>query len=216
MSGKTSISNALRALTLSALCVGLLAQSGCTQQVQAEPRNPKKAPFFQMMDGVLQRPVGYREWIYVGTPLTPNSLNDGKAPFPEFHNVYIDPASWRNWKRAGEFREGTILVKELVSVGATKATSGKGFFEGDFIGLEAAIKSEKRFPNAPGNWAYFRFTTEDYKSLAATATALPTEACNTCHNGSADDDFVFTQYYPVLRGAKAAGEKGVGGVRSKL
>ena len=41
--------------------------------------------------GELIRPTGYREWIYVGAPLTPNDMNNGKAAFPEFHNVYIDP-----------------------------------------------------------------------------------------------------------------------------
>ena len=42
-------------------------------------------------DNALVRPEGYREWIYVGTPHTPNDMNNGNAPFPEFHNVYIDP-----------------------------------------------------------------------------------------------------------------------------
>jgi hypothetical protein len=38
--------------------------------------------------GELIRPAGWREWIFVGSPLTPNSLNGGNAPFPEFHTVY--------------------------------------------------------------------------------------------------------------------------------
>ena len=74
--------------------------------------------YFKIVNGELERPTGYREWIYVGTPVTPNDLNDGKAAFPEFHNVYIDPTSWAHWKDTGEFRDGTILIKELVSVGA--------------------------------------------------------------------------------------------------
>jgi len=74
--------------------------------------------FFTIKDGQLQRPTGYREWVYVGTPLTPNDLNSGKAAFPEFHNVYIDPLSWAHWKTTGQFREGTIIMKELVSVGS--------------------------------------------------------------------------------------------------
>lgn len=41
--------------------------------------------------GELAQPTGYREWIYIGAPVTPNELNNGKAAFPEFHNVYIDP-----------------------------------------------------------------------------------------------------------------------------
>ena len=40
------------------------------------------------------RPTDYREWIFVGAPVTPKDMNDGKPAFPEFHNVYIDPASW--------------------------------------------------------------------------------------------------------------------------
>ncbi|MFT6368024.1 MAG: hypothetical protein ACJARI_003484, partial [Bacteroidia bacterium] len=70
---------------------------------------------YSIHDGELQRPTGYREWVYVGTPVTPNDMNDGKAAFPEHHNVYIDPKSWEHWKRSGTFRDGTILVKELVS-----------------------------------------------------------------------------------------------------
>ena len=63
--------------------------------------------------GNLLRPEGYREWIYVGTPLTPNELNPPAAAFPEFHNVYIDPDSYAHYKKTGKFRQGTILVKEL-------------------------------------------------------------------------------------------------------
>ena len=37
-------------------------------------------------DGEVMRPDGWRSWIYVGTPLTPNALNDGEAPFPEFQS----------------------------------------------------------------------------------------------------------------------------------
>ncbi len=172
--------------------------------------------YFVIDDGELQRPTGYREWVYVGTPVTPNDLNNGKAPFPEFHNVYIEPTSWAHWKKTGEFRDGTILMKELVSVGSKAAASGNGYFMGDFIGLEATIKSTKHFPSEPGNWAYFSFSSKDHKTLAETAKPFPKETCNACHAASAADDFVFTQYYPVLTGAKAAGEQGTGGMHSTL
>jgi hypothetical protein len=36
------------------------------------------------------------------------------------------------------------------------------------------------------------------------ATAFPAPACNACHAASAADDFVFTQFYPVLRAAKGS------------
>jgi hypothetical protein len=169
-------------------------------------------------DGNLLRPVGYREWVFVGTPLTPNELNNGMAPFPEFHAVYIDPVSWAHYKKTGKFRDGTVLIKELISVGSKAATSGAGYFMGDYLGLEAAVKSAEHFPDEPGNWAYHSFTTpgspmegdEIRKKMHAgaplkdKAKAFPTAICASCHVASAADDMVFTQFYPVLRAAKAA------------
>jgi len=171
---------------------------------------------FSFESGELQRPTGYREWIYVGTPVTPNDMNNGKAAFPEHHNVYIDPKSWGHWKQTGKFRDGTILIKELVSVGSKAAVSGAGYFQGEFIGLEATIKSKKHFPKEPGNWAYFSFSGPDHKTLSATAKAFPSESCNSCHANAAADDFVFTQYYPVLSAGKGKGKMATGGFMTDL
>ena len=167
---------------------------------QNQRKAQAKTPFTIDANGKLKRPEGYREWIFVGEPVTPNDMNDGKAPFPEFHSVYIDPASYAHLEETGEFRDGTILVKELLSVGSKSAVSGKGYFMGEFTGLEATIKSSKHFPNEPGNWAYFSFSNPEGE-LHPSAEAFPSASCNACHESSAKDDFVFTQYYPVLRAA---------------
>jgi hypothetical protein len=172
-------------------------------------------------DGNLLRPVGYRQWVFVGTPLTPDDMNGGQAPFPEFHAVYIDPGSWAHYEKTGEFRDGTVLIKELISVGARKATSGNGYFMGNYLGLEAAVKSKAHFPDEPGNWAYHSFTTpgspmsseenrkniHESAALKEKAKAFPTAVCATCHVASAGEDMVFTQFYPVLRAAKAMVKK---------
>ena len=169
-------------------------------------------------EGNLLRPEGYREWVFIGTPLTPNDMNGGMAPFPEFHAVYIDPASWAQYKKTGKFRDGTVLIKELISVGSKQATSGVGYFMGEYLGLEAAVKSKARFPDEPGSWAYFSFTTpgspmegEEMREkvhagapLKDKAKAFPTAVCAACHVASAAEDMVFTQFYPVARAAKAA------------
>jgi hypothetical protein len=178
--------------------------------------NTFAAEYFTIENGELQRPIGYREWVYVGTPVTPNDMNDGQAAFPEFHNVYIDPESWAHWKTTGEFREGTILIKELVAVGSKSAVSGNGYFQGEFVGLEATIKSAEHFPNEPGNWAYYSFSTENHETVTDVATPLPTASCNSCHDASAADDFVFTQYYPILDAGKQAGQAAMGGLVSTL
>ncbi len=181
-----------------------------------EGRSKGKRAYSFNRAGELMRPTGYREWVYVGTPVTPNELNNGEAAFPEFHNVYIEPSAWRAWKRTGQFPDGTILMKELVSVGSKAAVSGNGYFQGEFVGLEAAIKDKARFSKEPGNWSYFSFSTKDHKSLTKTAKAFPTGACNTCHQTNAGDDFVFTQYYPVLRAGKKAGKTATGGYNDRL
>ena len=162
-------------------------------------------------NGQLVRPTGYREWIYIGAPLTPNDMNNGKAAFPEFHNVYIDPTSWDHWKTTGEFRDGTLIIKELVSVGTKLSFSGNGYFMGDYIGLEALVKDSSRFPKSAGHWGFFRFTTDDHEKLLTSSKVMPAEACAVCHQANAAQDSVFTQHYPVLRAAKGNGEEGTGG-----
>lgn len=155
----------------------------------------------------------YRRWVYVGTPLTPNDMNEPEAAFPEFHNVYIHPDDYNYWQKNGKWQDGTILVKELVLVGKKQEVSGNGYFMGDFAGLEVTIKDKKLYPEEPGNWAYFSFG-HSYP-LAETAKAFPTAACNSCHASAAADDFVFTQDYPVLRAAKNSKNKSTGYLQNK-
>ena len=64
-------------------------------------------------DGDLILPKNWRTWIYVGSPLTPNALNDGKAGFPEYHNVYIEPGSYEIYKKTGQFPEGTMALVQF-------------------------------------------------------------------------------------------------------
>ncbi len=163
-------------------------------------------------DKQLKLPEGkvWREWTYVGGLVTPNALNDGQAPLPEHHIVYIDPGSWQHYKKTGEFREGTVIAKELTRVrapdganenGSTDEVSGTGYFMGEYSGFEITIKSKTLYPDEPGNWAYYTFGhhPEPYNP---TAERQPAEACNDCHEAAAEEDFVFTQFYPVLRAAK--------------
>ncbi len=201
------------------VAAGALAVTGCgqtdsnssenvnsTAATEATPSEIVRASFNG--DGSVNQPVGWREWVFVGAPLTPNALNGGEAPFPEFHNVYIEPTAYAAYSATGEFPEGTQIAKELTLVrqnnnaenGSSQEVSGVGYFQGEFAGLELTVKDNERFKGEPGGWAYFSFGHKaDYEK---TATAMPTDSCNACHAASADDDFVFTQFYPVLRSAK--------------
>lgn len=131
-------------------------------------------------------------------------MNNGKAAFPEFHNVYIDPASYMHWKRTGLFHNGTVIVKELVDIGSKQSASGNGYFMGEYIGLEAMVKDSRHFAKEPGNWGFFRFTDEkNYKfnAMKTHAKANATADCANCHKTNAKQDLVFIQHYPVLRAA---------------
>ena len=176
-------------------------------QVNADDHKTYTAEFNK--DGELIRPAGWREWVFVGSPLTPNSLNGGAASFPEFHSVYIDPESWAHWKKTGTFREGTMFAKELTLVGDTAATSGIGFFNGDLQGFEIAHKDTEKYSAETDGWAYYSFGHKP-EPYASSASAMPVANCAACHTASAADDMVFTQYYPILVAAKKAGDKGAG------
>src|SRR4051794_39213345 len=80
--------------------------------VQAASSTGRYLPEY-LPNGDLVLPKNFHSWVFVGAPLTPNALNNGKANFPEFHNVYIEPGSYAIYKRTGVFPEGTIFFKEL-------------------------------------------------------------------------------------------------------
>ena len=197
-------SNRMRVTALVAVLVGIGGLSymlaRAVAPATARASDASAAPVEFTADGKLKQPVGYRKWVYVGEVITPNDMNDGEAAFPEFHSVYMDPESFAEYEKTGKYRDGTVLIKELSSVGSKKATSGNGYFQGKFTGLEASIKDSKRFKDEPGNWAYFSFGHK--YPLKAEVSKNATAACNQCHQANAEkDDWVFSQDYPVLRAA---------------
>lgn len=143
--------------------------------------------------GELVRPANIKEWISIGASVTPKDMNNGKPAFPEFHYVYMDHASWSHWKKTGEFREGAMIAKELVSVGSKSAASGSGYFAGDYVGpVAVSVKDSKRFAKS-NNWGYFVFGDDKAQNAAAD------ESCVACHKANAAQDMVFTQYWAPLR-----------------
>jgi hypothetical protein len=72
----------------------------------------RKGPAFTK-DGKLVLPTGFREWVFVGGPITPNGLNQGKAQFPEFHSVYVEAENFHYYQKHANFPDGTVIVKEL-------------------------------------------------------------------------------------------------------
>ncbi len=154
--------------------------------------------------GELVLPKGFHEWVFLGSPLTPHALNDDKAAFPEYHNVYVQPEAYRAYRRTGEWPEGTILLKELQLTrakthadGSSDEVSGRGYFPAALNGIDISVKDSERF-EASNGWGFFNFG-HHAPPYAETAPALPIDACAGCHIAHADE-MVFSKFYePILQ-----------------
>ncbi|NPU09689.1 cytochrome P460 family protein [Bradyrhizobium sp. 83002] len=199
----------LKKVPVAALAIGVAALVGLAASRPGDAQTPAAQQRYLpewTANGDLVLPKGFHRWVFVGSPLTPNALNGGKANFPEFHNVYIEPGSYEIYKQTGEFPEGTIFFKELQLTlpaenpdGSRTEPSGRGFFGGPFNGADVTVKDTKRFADT-GGWGYFNF--HHYEPKAATAKALPKSECAYCHMASAKKDEVWTQFYPLLDNPK--------------
>jgi hypothetical protein len=153
-------------------------------------------------DGDLVLPKNFHEWVFVGSPLTPNALNGGRANFPEYHNVYIEPGSYAIYQKTNVFPEGTMFFKELQLTlpgqnpdGSRTEPSGRGYFPGAFNGADVIVKDSKRYADTHG-WGFYNFNHHEPK--APTAKLRPASECATCHENNAKKDGVWTQFYPLL------------------
>jgi hypothetical protein len=157
-------------------------------------------------DGKLKLPEGYRRWVFVGAPLTPNALNGGQSNFPEFHHVYVEARNVDIYLKTGSFPEGTVFVKELTRIlkptfpdGSRTEPSGRGYFNGEFNGIDATVKDSKRFSKTNG-WGFFTFGHHPlpYEQTAAESSV---SECAGCHIANvAKTDMTWVQFYPMLRG----------------
>lgn len=188
---KTVIGSVLLAVAMGVSMTGL-----------AQPPQSVGAAVFNQK-GELLLPEGFREWVFIGAPLTPHGLNNGKAAFPEFHHVYVNPDAYAVYRQTGEFPDGTVIAKELVLLqkgkfpdGSSVGPSGRGYFAGEFQGMDVMVKDSQRF-KASNGWGFFNFGHHAPPYLP-TAQAASAESCSGCHSANAGKGMVFTQYYPVL------------------
>jgi len=183
--------------------------------VNADQTQPSGAVFNP--DGTVQLPTGFRKWVFVGAPLTPEGLNNGKfncnaegknctrSNFPEYHHVYIEQKNVDAYLKTGDFPEGTVIVKELTRVrdpefpdGSRKEPSGRGYFNGAYNGIDMSIKDSKRFAKTNG-WGFFTFGHHPMP-YEKTSAERPAAECAGCHIANvASTDMTYIQFYPLLR-----------------
>ena len=173
-------------------------------------------------NGNMKLPTGFRKWVFVGAPLTPDGLNNGcdldcspsqrrsrdEAGFPEFHHVYIEAKNVDAYLKTGSFPEGTVIIKELDRLlsptfpdGSRTEPSGRGFFNGAYNGIDATVKDSKRFAKTNG-WGFFTFGHHPLPYDKTSAEKSVTE-CAGCHIANvAATDMTWIQFYPLLRDKK--------------
>ena len=156
-------------------------------------------------DGDLHLPGGFRRWEHVGSRVKTSgkSVLDGAVILrPQVMDTYIEPSAFVQYKKTGVWPDGTQIVKEIsiIKVGddcdkvtfACSTPAGAGIFQDSFIGVGMMVKDSKRFPDAPGNWAYFRFLAHG-PTYATTSAVLPENQCQSCHvKFASKEDYVFT------------------------
>jgi len=188
--------------------IGLITASSFLLNTKTVAAQTQQSSVVFNADGTMQLPTGFRKWVFVGAPLTPNGLNDGKANFPEYHHVYIEQKNVDAYLKTGEFPEGTVIVKELTRVldptfpdGSRKEPSGRGFFNGAYNGIDLTIKDSKRFAKTNG-WGFFTFGHHPLP-YEKTAAEKPASECAGCHIANvASTDMTWVQFYPLLRDKK--------------
>ena len=106
--------------------VGLTALGGYLLVATQFAAQTKQSSVVFNADGTVSHPdeSTFRRWVFVGAPLTPEGLNNGKfncnepggctkSNFPEYHHVYIEQKNVDAYLKTGEFPEGTVIVKEI-------------------------------------------------------------------------------------------------------
>ena len=145
----------------------------------------------------LVRPTNFREWIFVtsGLGMTYNEAAPGAPPrVPNFTNVYVNPSSYRNFMKTGQWPDGTMFILEVRASQSEGSINKGGNFQSGLQAIEASVKDSSRFP---GKWAYFAFGRGT--ELKDSVEALPTTAsCYNCHSTNGAVDNTFVQFYPTF------------------
>lgn len=147
--------------------------------------------------GELQRPVEYRNWIFLtsglGMTYGPNAPAAGQ-PAP-FSNVFVNPASYRAFLASGRWPDGTMFVLEIRRAEENVSINVGGRTQGEVVALEASVKDATRYPE--GGWSYFSF--DSPQGSRASVAPFPRSAeCYSCHRAHGAVDWTFTQFYPEL------------------
>ena len=190
----------MRILIVLAAAFALVVETGShTTLAQGPASASSDTPHFTL-DGKLEFPANYREWIYLTSGLNMSYAPRvaGMAGHDMFDNVFVDPSAYKAFLEIGTWPDQTMLVLEVRGAGSNASINKSGHFQtDDVMGREVHIKDKR----LPGGWAFYGF--DETKPT----TPFPHERdCYSCHEQHGAVDTTFVQFYPTL--IKIAEQKG--------
>ena len=150
-------------------------------------------------DGELKRPESWQEWVMVGASIGLNYSEEDFEPVPSddggpgsFHNIYMQPWSYRHFRETGELPEGTMFILSMFSPSKNADPARGGWYE-EGPGFLAEIHLKQEDLHESG-WGFYGYVMD-----SESASMIPGEtACYSCHAQEAMYDHVFVQFYPAL------------------
>ena len=154
------------------------------------------SPYVDARGGITVPPDYRTSWVFLGTWSI--DAGEGTAGAKGLHNVYTQRGVVEAYRNGGEFPDGAVLVKELLSAETRPMTTGTVSHAVDIEGWFVMVKDTKnRFIDNKlwgdgWGWALFgpdgMLKTKDYKA-----------ECLGCHIPAKDTDWVYVEGYPLLR-----------------
>ena len=172
--------------------LALAACAACAQPAVAPASPPAATHVPTYVDGKLQPPADYREWVYVSTGLDMSYSARGMPGHHMFDNTFVNPEAYRVFKQTGTWPDKTMIVLEVRGGRDKGSINQRGLFQdGDVMGIEVHVKDTSRFD---GGWAFFTFGDVQQPGREVEHTA----DCYSCHRDHAAVDTTFVQFYPTL------------------
>jgi len=118
----------------------------------------------------------------------------------EMHEVYASPGAIDAYRNAGQFPDGTVLVKEVFGTTTSGMTTGTVSHAARLKGWFVMVKDGRntRRGNAlwGDGWGWSWFDAD--KPLKTTSTDYKTD-CRGCHLPARSTNWIYVDGYPVLR-----------------
>jgi hypothetical protein len=146
--------------------------------------------------GNIQFPDDFRaSMVHLGSWYVPDGGASG------FHGVYTEKENIEAFRKNGRFPDGATLVKELRASRSADYSTGAGVKHSTetvkqwFVMIKDA---DNRFSNNPlwgDGWGWALFKTDN---LAKNSASDYKKDCLGCHVPAKDNDWIYTEAYPIL------------------